>query len=231
MAKGFFPRTSSSFSGFTMVELLVSLGIMATIMGTVIINYPESSLRINLAILTHETALAVREAQLRGTAVDSQDLSIGGYGVYFSLASSSQYAYFNDIATTPGPNGLPVGDGMYSTLSGADETISITDFPKRYAISKLCVGKGFPFSGPNGGSCNNDLANSVPQIDTLTITFIRPNPRPTITINQDSSSTIQTGLSGSCIEIVSPKGGGPGNVRSVQVYASGRIMTSDLGCQ
>lgn len=234
MAKGFFPSRSDifsrSFSGFTVIELVVSMGIMATIMGTVIVNYPESSLRVNLAILVHESALAVREAQLRGTAVDSKDLSIGGYGVYFSLASSSQYAYFADIATDPGPNGLAVGDGLYSTLSGANETLSITQLPKRFTISKLCVGKGYPFNGGNAASCNSDATNGLPIIQNITVAFIRPNPRPVITINQDDI-TKQSGFTGSCIEFITPKGGGPGNVRSMQVYASGRIMTSEAGCQ
>lgn len=235
MAKGFFSRGTPTFSrgfsaGFTVIELLVSMGIMATIMGTVIINYPESSLRINLAILTHETALAIREAQLKGTAVDSKDLSVGGYGTFFSIASTTEYASFADIATDPGLNGLPVGDGIYSTLAGADETLSVTQFPKRFTISKLCVGKGYPFNGTNSGSCNNDLASTLPKIDTVTIAFIRPNPRPVITINQNTG-TEQGGLTGACIELVTPKKAGPGNVRSVQAYASGRILTSEIGCQ
>lgn len=239
MNKGFFSvflsthlnKNKRGFTyGFTMIELMVTMSVMVVLLGTVLANYPSSSVRINLALINHETSLAIREAQLRGSAVDSKDLSVGGYGVFFTRSASQGYVYFSDIATNPGPNGLSIGDAEYSTLFGADETIATTTYPQKFLINKICIGKGHPFDGTNGGSCNDDASSSMPAISTLTISFTRPKPRPIITINQDDIPNKLTNQAGACIESISSKGG-PGTTRSVQVYLSGRIVTSDRGCQ
>ena len=216
--------------GFTVIELIVSLGIMITLLTVVTANYPESNIRLNLSNLTHETSLAIREAQLRGSAVDSQDLTIGGYGLYFGGSSSSTYISFADIATQAGPNGLNIGDALYST----DETLATTTFQNQYRFNKFCIGKGYPFNGTNSGSCNSDMTSGYPIISSITINFTRPKPRPIISINQnDPSFNVNTmsNLPGACLELVNQKTVGAGNVRSVQVYLSGRIMTLNQGCQ
>jgi type II secretory pathway pseudopilin PulG len=219
-------KSTSGFThGFTVIELMVSLGIMITLLTVVTINYPESTIRLNLAILTHETSLAIREAQLRGTAVDSKDLSIGGYGIYFDDTSSSTYVSFADIATETGPNGLPIG---------SDETVSTTTYKTLFRFNKLCIGKGYPFDATNNGSCSGDAVSGYPVINTLTINFTRPKPRPIITINQNDPAfnpVTMSNLPGACIELVNQKKLGAGNIRSVQVYLSGRIMTLNQGCQ
>lgn len=219
---------------FTVIELVVSLGIMVTLLTVIIMDYPQSNIRLSLAITTHETSLAIREAQLKGSAVESRDLTIGGYGVYFSLDSPLTYVSFADIATDAGPNGLAIGDGLYSTLMGADETVATTTYPRGFSVSKLCAGKGYPFDATNNGSCNTDMTSGFPAITSLTINFTRPKPRPIISINQNDiafNSATMSNLPGGCVEIINPRTIGVGNIRSVQIYLSGRIMTSDKGCQ
>jgi prepilin-type N-terminal cleavage/methylation domain-containing protein len=228
--KGYHVVSGLSKKGFTMIELIVSMGIMLVVLSVVLADYPESNVRITLANLTHETSLALRETQLRGSSVDSQDLTIGGYGTFFSLASTSQFVLFSDIATVTGPLGLPIGDGFYTSLPGSNETRSVTKYPTGFKINKLCAGTGYPFTLAHGGSCNKDAANTYPIINTLTISFTRPKPRPNITINQLTGTQVSS-IGGACIELVSISGGGFGHVRSVQVYTTGRILTSDVGCQ
>lgn len=218
-----------------MIELIVSLGIMITLMTTVLANYPESNIRVNLALLAHTITLGMRETQIRGTAIDSSDLSVGGYGLFFNSASSSQYTLYKDFATVAGPNGLDVGDGIFSVILGSDETESITTFPYKFKISKLCVGTGYPFSVTNGGSCNDDGTAGMPTISTITVAFVRPKPQPVITINQDDATNIRDsisdGISGACIEVSSESPNRSAYVRSAQVYTSGRIVASKEGCQ
>ncbi|MDQ5962600.1 MAG: Type secretion system protein [Patescibacteria group bacterium] len=224
--------------GFTVIELVVSLGIMVTIMTAVFANYPESNIRVNLALLAHTITLSVREAQLRGTAIESQDLSVGGYGVFFDRASTS-IVTFKDFATEAGPNNIDIGDGRYATSStpGLDETDLITLFPYKFKMSKLCVGTGFPFNATNSGKCNTDGDPSLPNINTITIGFVRPNPQPILIINQNhptderSSTSTPATIAGVCIEVSSEAPNRAPYTRSAQVYTTGRIMASKQGCQ
>ena len=79
-----FPSFKKSMKGFTLVELMVSLFIMSVSTGLLLSNYPDSTVRLNLLNDTHNLSLLIREAQVRGSSVDSVNSSIGGYGVSIS---------------------------------------------------------------------------------------------------------------------------------------------------
>lgn len=203
---------------------MVSIAVMMTVTTTLIYKYPETSIRLNLANDTQLTALMVREAQLRGSAIDSVNSTLGGYGVYFNLSNPRIVTLFGDyidpLAGTP--NGIAIGNGLYDA-SPLNEAKTINTFATGYVISKVCVGSSFPFI------CNN---TNVPPITTLTISFTRPNPQPNIYINNSTS----TDFAGGCIELRSPRApsGLPvpnaGHIRSVQVYTSGMIRTAAGKC-
>jgi prepilin-type N-terminal cleavage/methylation domain-containing protein len=219
------------YRGFTLIELTVSIGIMALMSAVLLSSYPDSSVRINLVNLTQSIGLLVREAQIRGSAVDSNNGNEAGYGVYFNLASSSQVMLFAD-QTIPGNyiNGILLGDGLYGRQP-VDETSATTTLPDRYTITKLCVGTA------TGFHCNG---TTTPAIDSLTISFIRPNPQPKFYIN-DSTSTVLTFVgsgfavptpyTGVCIEVSSPRAPTEGHVRSIRVQGAGFITTSSDLCK
>lgn len=202
---------------FTLIELLVSLAVIMVLTTVLLYRYPETSVRLTLANATHTTALLLREAQVRGSAIDSVNSSVGGYGVYISLSSPSQLVLFGDLVdgTVPKPYGVAIGDGFFQTTP-IDETKTITTLPSRYVISKLCVGSGFPFT------CNS--ANT-PAITSLTVSFIRPSPLPFIYVNNTGTTN-----SAACIELRSPEAPLSGHIRSVQVFNSGMINTSIGKC-
>jgi type II secretory pathway pseudopilin PulG len=204
--------------GFTLVELTVSLAIIIMLTAIFLGRYPETAVRMTLVNASHKVSLLVREAQVRGSAIDSLNSSLGGYGVYASISSSTQVTLFGDLVdgSIPKPNGIAVGNGLYD-LAPINETKSISTFPKGYYISKLCVGTAFPFS------CN---ASSSPAITSLTISFTRPNPTPNIYINNGSG----TSYSAACIELRSPHAPLGGNIRTVQVYNSGMIYVTIGKC-
>jgi hypothetical protein len=203
----------------------MSLAIMTTITTVMVYRYPESSIRLNLANDAQTVALLLREAQLRGSSVDSSNSAIGGYGVYFDRSTPRNVVLFGDVVdvTVDMPNGLPVGNGLYASSTPVNETKSITTFPNGYTVEKLCVGTSFPFT------C---LTNYSPNISSLTVSFTRPNPQPNIYVNNGTS----TSVSGACIELRSPRAprvgqpGTAGHIRSVQVYNSGMIRTSASKC-
>jgi prepilin-type N-terminal cleavage/methylation domain-containing protein len=211
MNKGFFPI--ASLRGFTLVEVLISLAIMGMMMTILLANYPETAVRLTLANISHRISLLAREAQVRGSAIDSSNSSIGGYGIYAVLASPRRVILFGDTvdANVPKPFGVLVGNGLYET-SPVDEAKSLTNLPNGYTIARLCVGNSFPFS------CND------PTVLTLTVSFTRPNPQPNIYINGSSATSYSAG----CIELHSPRAPNSGHIRSVQVFTSGMIR-SQLG--
>jgi type II secretory pathway pseudopilin PulG len=197
---------------FTLVELMVSLGVVIVLTTILLYRYPETAVRLTLVNASHTAALLVREAQVRGSAIDSVNSSLGGYGVYVALAQPNKFVLFGDLVTSAiGPYGVAIGNGLFESAS-PNETKTTTTLPSRYVISKLCVGSGFPFT------CNS--ANN-PAITSLTISFTRPNPVPSIYVN--NTGTTQPAA---CIELRSPQAPLSGHVRSVQVYSSGMIHTA-----
>lgn len=180
--------------------------------------YPETVKRLNLANFTSTLALSIHEAQVRGSAIDSANSSLGGYGIYINLSNPSKIILFGDIVNPnapPSPYQITVGNGLYD---GASENKTITTLPTGYVVTKLCTGDGFPFV-----SCNTS--------GDMTISFTRPNPQPNIYINNVIPSVPAPA---GCIELHSPMSTTPntkGHVRSVQVYSSGIIRTVNTGCK
>lgn len=207
-----------SVPAFTLLELLLSLAIIILLMAILFANYPSTATRLTLVNVSHKVSLLVREAQVRGSAIDSLNSTLGGYGIYASLAATNRIILFGDTidSTVVKPNGLTVGNGSYETTS-PDETKTITTFPRGFYIKKLCVGNGFPFT------CNT---SNSPAIQSLTVSFIRPNPAPNIYINNTTSSR----FNGACIELRDPRSPEAGHIRNVQVYNSGMIYISVGKC-
>jgi prepilin-type N-terminal cleavage/methylation domain-containing protein len=207
-----------SFKGFTLIELLVSLGIMLTMTSILFFRYPETIKRITLSNVTYTVSLLIREAQIRGSAIDSSNGSIGGYGVYASLTNPNKVILFGDVVDgTVSPYQINVGDGIYQNVSPDDETKTITTLPSGFTVSKLCVGTGFPFI------CNDE---NTPPITSFTISITRPDPRLNIYINNSKDTVYSAG----CIELRSLLAPAMGHVRSVQVFNSGVIRTSNGKC-
>lgn len=213
--------TVSSFSssrGFTMVELLVCVAIFGLLATMVVANYPETQMRLKLAEINQNMSLAFREAQLRGSAIDSQNTAVGGYGIYVSSATRDRVLIFHDFidSAVPAPNGIPIGNGLYETGGGGpDETNTIILIPTRFSLAKLCV--------LAGGSYSCDSSNTPP-ITSITTTFIRPNPMPQIYINDSKT----TSYSAACFEFHSIAAPKPGHVRNLQIFNSG-LIKSDIG--
>lgn len=218
-----------SMKGFTLVELMVALFIMMVSTGLLLANYPDSTVRIRLLNNTHKTALLIREAQIRGSAIDSDGSTIGGYGFFINLATPTQAIIFSDSINGvdyTNQAGFRVGDGLY------DKSISTTDSIKNtmnldvgFIFKKICVGSSTAniSVAPHGFLCN---INNIPNINTLTVSFTRPSQKAYIYINGDRNIE----FSSACVQIYSPKTPNVGHVRSIQIYNSGMTTTNVLSC-
>lgn len=202
--------------GFTLAEVVISLAIMMLMTGLLLSNYPESAVRMTLINNVQSTSLLIREAQVRGSAVDSMDSSVGGYGVYIKLTDQSKIILFADSVSGFNSYGLPIGDGLYQTPPNGliDETNSTTSLPPTYNITKFCVGQ------------SPDTICSTAPNSSLTISFTRPSPEPHIYMNDSKA----VNYSRACIEFHSPNATSVGHIRSVEVYNSGMIRTVIAAC-
>ncbi len=209
----------SHLRGFTLIELMICLVIIMMLSGVMLANYPDSVIKLNLANNSHSTALLLREAQVRGSAVDTAGGAYGGYGVYFDSANRGYITLFGDLISVDGPYGVKIGDGVYQGVEAGplNETKSLLTFQDGYTFSKICVGASFPFT------CGS---NHTPAITSLVVSFTRPSPQAHIYIN----NATDVEFPGACIELRTPRPGSLGHVRSVQVFTSGMIRTFIGAC-
>lgn len=207
--------------GFTLVELLVSMGVMAAILGITMSGGPQSISRISLADNTYQVELLLREAQLQGSSINSLNNTFGGAGLYFNLATSTKTLKFRDraIVSTDPSKAISVGDGLYSD-SPIDEKDSFLITTNQNVIGKLCVAT----TSPSVFFCNT---LNTPDIKTLTVSFSRPKQTAHIYINNSTS----TDFAAACIQFDARRSPEHGYVKSLYVYKSGMITKKAKICE
>ncbi len=197
--------------GFTIVELLVTLGIMVTITSVVLSNQSVYTDGAALSNLAEEMSITLSQAQSYGIAVKeltpgSSDFS-SAYGITASLlasGSSQAYLFFADR------NSNQAYDGSWDcAVGGASECLERVDFTHSNYIEEICVVR------TNGV----DQCNVASRVD---ISFLRPNTEAQITFYNSSGNLYDPpNLKGVRIVLMSPAG----RSNSVVVYSSGQIST------
>ncbi len=204
--------------GFSLIELTVSMGVMAIILGITLSGGPQTIMRISLAENTYQAELLIREVQLQGSSINSLNNQFGGAGVFFDRASSSQTLRFRDRAIIDTTRPISIGNGLYDTIP-MDEKESVLRTTNRHIIGRLCVAT----TSPSVFLCNT---LSAPAIDTLTVSFSRPKQTAHIYINNSTT----TNYAAACIEFNSIRSPENGFVKSLYVYKSGMIIKKISTC-
>lgn len=145
-------------AGFTLVELMVSISILAVISTIVFVNHTSFRNSISLTNLAYDIALSVREAQSYGLNSRGDQGGFGfGYGVRFLSGNQTEYVTFVDL------------DGNKRT--GPGEVLERHTLQEGNRITQICVNV---IQGPSLGEQCSSVYNSV----NVYITYKRPNPEP-----------------------------------------------------
>ncbi len=199
-------RTQSSSRGFTLVELLVSIGIFTLITTVSVFSYADFNSNVLLTNLAYEVALSVRQAQFYGITV-KQSVSAenfdSGYGVHLTKNAMS-YTLFEDGKGSGSLNHVYEEDADPDN----DEALETYSVQKGNFISKLCT-KG-------SGSLDCTLTS-------LDLSFVRPNPETYVAFSTDAGQALlDLTKTTSIICVASPRG----TLRKVTVESTGQISVS-----
>lgn len=114
--------------GFTLVELVVSIGIIGVITGVVIVNYRDFESTTVLKNSAYDVALGLREAQLKSISVVRG--TSGGFDYPYGVSLTPGAAYFTAFRYLSA-TGYPQNQGALSEVVGTEmlpgTTITVVD--------------------------------------------------------------------------------------------------------
>ena len=195
--------------GFTLIELVVTMGIMAVITAVTLANHSKFGGQVMLRNLAYEMALIVREAQTYGVSVRKIDKASitnfdAGYGVYFNTNDKTHYTMFTDTHAEGGGSG---GDGMYKTTL---EQVTEYTIGRGYKLNKLYA--------INNSGTRLDADNCPTGNPSLDILFRRPEPDAIIRFCGDETNIYNAAE----IELISPRD----DTMKVLIEVSGQISVT-----
>ena len=96
------PVARSAQSGFTLIELMVSIAIVVLVTGIVLFKYGTLNSVVLLKSQAYATALDIRQTQVAGTGVEGQNSSYRNdeYGIQFNLSTPNTYTFFQNSPST-----------------------------------------------------------------------------------------------------------------------------------
>jgi prepilin-type N-terminal cleavage/methylation domain-containing protein len=215
--------------GFTLIELMIVLGIIVLISMVLLLSNQRFNSSILLRNLAYQIGLSVREAQLYGVAVGNSNVSANclaltgeqskfcaSFGIYLDTSLDDRYALFAD-----GNN-----NGVYDT-SGSDSIVRNYLTQYGFRISNLCaIGAGASIPVTCSSACPAAYQTAPyncasGSLQKLQLTFRRPNPDAFIRVNNDSATSYTTAY----IEVQAAGGA----TRSLTVSQIGQITIMGTG--
>lgn len=145
-------------SGFTVVELMVTITIVVLVTGVVLVQYSSFNSSVLLTSQAYKTAFDLREAQ--SLAISSRGRGTNNtfreeYGLYFNTGAKSQYILFQDVGDIDRPARFNAGEQI-----GAPTIID-----PRFEISGICV------SASAVSVCDGNTTD----VSNLAVSFERPD--------------------------------------------------------
>jgi hypothetical protein len=201
--------------------VLVIISVVSAIVATSQSNFNKT---ITLANTAYDVALTFRFAETYGLGSRYKEGATGnvGYGLHFQNAPSNSFVLFADTDPLPGLSNHPRGDETVchpapkyddtgpSALAGNCVYLGETERVQTYTLgNNITINKFCAKTDASSWGCN---------IDSLDVTFSRPNPTPFMSIDGGYDGGASKVVA-SCVELTSPQG----EFRSVVIGSSGQI--------
>ncbi len=165
--------------GFTLVELIVTVGIFALISASIIARNSQFDEQVLLNDMAYDIALSIRRAQNYGINVRGSEGQFDRpYGIYFE-AGTTTYAFFSDNDQ----------DDVYDE---PEELLETFELGRGALVQQVC-------------EINPD--NSCNPVKDLTVLFKRPDPDAVIYKDEGKDSLGETPLPRARVEVTSARGG------------------------
>ena len=198
----------NSVGGFSLVEALVSIGIVTLIMSSVLFDYSTFNDNLALSSIGQEMSIAMRQAQTYGLTVREAGQTSGrfdsAYGVHFDKDDPTNYYLFADL---DGDRKYDIGAGCGS---GPTNTECVEKFSLRngVTVSEICSVTDCP----------------PPAARAMDITFLRPNPDAVVKfINNGGQAIGGTYLTGK-VRLLSSKGG----TLLITIESTGQVLVGEV---
>ncbi len=214
----FLKKKHTAIAGFTLVELMVAIGIYILMAALLFANQNKFNSSLAFSNLGYDIALTIRQAQTYGFAVRGENSGstvafTNAFGVHFQGDSPSKFQLFYEPiqgllgATNPTPQ--PYDQSSNTTV------LSTYNLQNNYTISALCYNpnnKCGQTTDISSGTCD-PVSTSGSSAKYLDIIFQRPNLNAFMF---NSAGPISQQVA---IELESPQG----EKECVSVFASGDI--------
>ncbi len=218
------PALTTPARGFTLVEMLVVLSLIAIITTIALFGQAGFNRSVLLTDTAYTVALSLREMQTSGLSSRKYgSIQNAGYGGYFTVSPATSYTLFADVGGTSAGTNCPVGTtgqpdakpGNCRYDQGTDGTVRTYSFDSRFQIGRVC---GTPMSG-GASRCSTDGS-----LTDLNVVFVRSNTTDTVMTGWTGA---WTPLSKAEIYIQSNQGG---DTRGICISQVGQISVVYATC-
>jgi len=215
-------RTLAPVRGFTLIEMLVSLGIIVIITTIVLLGQSTFNRSLVLTSTTYTVAFTIREAQSLGLSSKKfGTIQNAGYGVHFASNNKTAYSLFADtLPAAPGSSqgGKCTGHGSLSGAEAKPGNCLYDNISEQ--VTAFTLNKGFTIASFCGTDAAGTIRCSDSSLDSLDITFLRPSTQASITGTR-TGAILE--LVSAVISVASPDGS---QKRCVTVTRVGQIAVS-----
>lgn len=214
--------------GFTLIELMVVLAIIAIITAVAITSQSAFNKTLVLANTAYDVALTLRSAETYGLGSRAiSGITNTGYGVDFNSGTPASFTLFADTYPSaasggslchPSPsNGSTAPDAQPGDCAyepGQDVKVA------NYALGNGITINNFCAETASAWVCANASSGAITSLDVV---FSRPNAAPFMSV--DGTYAVPP-VTAACLELTSPQGG----ARFVSVNATGEITANASSC-
>lgn len=222
--------------GFTLIEMLVSIAIVAVVLTIILWNQNKFNGDLEITNVAYRVALTAREAQVYGISVRSSSFSgetlfSSAYGVHFFLGDEESLKSVLLFSDTHDENGNTPGDLKYNGNLGETTSVCPTGHDSE-CLSQLTLNRGNHLEKICVIHTNDSVVcmdssgeGEYGEIRSADVLFKRPNPDAIIRlydINGDPAGT-PTDFTAIAFCLASPEA----HQRQVLIYNTGQISIQD----